>query len=229
MQIIGHRGASGSLPENTLEAFRGAWNDGAAGVELDIHLSADGVPVVIHDVHTGRVAGKTMIVAERPAAALPVPTLTEVLAEAPAHSVVFIEIKRVRADALAEALGPVLAKPCAAALIFLSFHDDLLAELQQHFPQTPRLKLIDRLADWPAAPLAPKALPDYPMHGVAFKHTMNPRDTLLGQWKKVGGQLAVWTENDPDRIDHWRAKGIDFLFTDWPRRFLDEQASKDAS
>jgi glycerophosphoryl diester phosphodiesterase len=47
--IIGHRGASAAAPENTLGAFSKAFQDGAAGVELDVRLAGDGVPVVIHD------------------------------------------------------------------------------------------------------------------------------------------------------------------------------------
>lgn len=47
--IIGHRGASAAAPENTLAAFRLAQTQGAHGIEFDVQLSADGVPVVIHD------------------------------------------------------------------------------------------------------------------------------------------------------------------------------------
>lgn len=47
--IIGHRGASAVAPENTLSAFARAIRDGADGIELDVRLSRDGVPVVIHD------------------------------------------------------------------------------------------------------------------------------------------------------------------------------------
>jgi glycerophosphoryl diester phosphodiesterase len=47
--IIGHRGASAVAPENTLAAFARAIRDGADGIELDVRLSRDGVPVVIHD------------------------------------------------------------------------------------------------------------------------------------------------------------------------------------
>src|SRR5947208_1328649 len=55
--VVGHRGASGRLPENTLAAFRGAAEDGAGGVELDVRMSADGVPVVIHDATLYRTTG----------------------------------------------------------------------------------------------------------------------------------------------------------------------------
>ena len=52
--IIGHRGASALAPENTLSAFRKAFEAGAAGVELDVRLAGDGVPVVIHDANLRR-------------------------------------------------------------------------------------------------------------------------------------------------------------------------------
>jgi glycerophosphoryl diester phosphodiesterase len=47
--IIAHRGASAAAPENTLAAFRLAKTQGAHGIEFDVQLSADGIPVVIHD------------------------------------------------------------------------------------------------------------------------------------------------------------------------------------
>ncbi len=49
--VIGHRGASGEAPENTLAAFRLALEQGADLIETDVHLTADGFPVAIHD-HT---------------------------------------------------------------------------------------------------------------------------------------------------------------------------------
>ncbi len=52
--IIGHRGASAVAPENTLAAFSRALADGADGLELDVHLARDGVPVVVHDSNLRR-------------------------------------------------------------------------------------------------------------------------------------------------------------------------------
>lgn len=52
--ILGHRGASGYAPENTLEAFRLAMDMGAEGFELDVHMSKDGELVVIHDESVDR-------------------------------------------------------------------------------------------------------------------------------------------------------------------------------
>jgi len=57
--IYGHRGACGYAPENTLEAFELAAKQGAAGVELDVHLSRDGEVVVAHDETINRVSDGT--------------------------------------------------------------------------------------------------------------------------------------------------------------------------
>jgi glycerophosphoryl diester phosphodiesterase len=54
--ILGHRGASAVAPENTLAAFSRALQDGAEGIEFDVRLSRDGVPVVIHDASLKRTA-----------------------------------------------------------------------------------------------------------------------------------------------------------------------------
>jgi glycerophosphoryl diester phosphodiesterase len=62
--VIAHRGASGSAPENTLEAFDLALRQGADAFELDIRLTADGVPVVIHDPTLERTTGRGDVVAE---------------------------------------------------------------------------------------------------------------------------------------------------------------------
>lgn len=56
MKIWAHRGASAHAPENTLPAFELACSAGADGIELDVQLSKDGVPVVIHDEQIDRVS-----------------------------------------------------------------------------------------------------------------------------------------------------------------------------
>ena len=58
-KIFAHRGASGYAPENTLEAFALAITQGADGIELDVQLTKDGIPVVIHDETIDRVTEKT--------------------------------------------------------------------------------------------------------------------------------------------------------------------------
>ncbi|HKP12241.1 MAG TPA: glycerophosphodiester phosphodiesterase family protein [Blastocatellia bacterium] len=61
--MIAHRGASGLAPENTMAAFRLALALGADGFELDVRLSADGQPVVIHDARVNRTTDRTGAVA----------------------------------------------------------------------------------------------------------------------------------------------------------------------
>lgn len=57
-----HRGFSGKYPENTMLAFEKAVLAGADGIELDVQLSADGIPVVIHDEDLNRLCGKSRLV-----------------------------------------------------------------------------------------------------------------------------------------------------------------------
>ena len=68
--IIAHRGASGLAPENTLVAFRLALAMGADGIELDINLSSDGTPVVIHDRRLNRTTNRAALVSGCSAAEL---------------------------------------------------------------------------------------------------------------------------------------------------------------
>jgi glycerophosphoryl diester phosphodiesterase len=68
--IIGHRGASAVAPENTLAAFLRAFEDGAGGIELDVRLARDGVPVVIHDATLKRTGGDARSVADMSSAQL---------------------------------------------------------------------------------------------------------------------------------------------------------------
>ena len=62
--ILGHRGASAVAPENTLAAFAFAIRDGADGIEFDVRLSRDGVPVVIHDASLKRTGKVDRLVSE---------------------------------------------------------------------------------------------------------------------------------------------------------------------
>lgn len=70
MKICGHRGASGYAPENTLEAFQLAAEQGADAVELDVHLTRDGALLVAHDEKIDRVSDGTGLIAEQTLAQL---------------------------------------------------------------------------------------------------------------------------------------------------------------
>lgn len=62
--IIAHRGASALAPENTLAAFQKAIEDGAEGIEFDVQLAKDGVPIVFHDFRLERIGQKKGRVAD---------------------------------------------------------------------------------------------------------------------------------------------------------------------
>ena len=64
-KVFGHRGASGYAPENTLEAFQIAVDQGADGVELDVQMTRDGEMVVVHDETVDRVSDGKGKVAEQ--------------------------------------------------------------------------------------------------------------------------------------------------------------------
>lgn len=148
--IIGHRGASRDAPENTLESFHLAWEQGADGIEADFRLTADGRIVCMHDDTTARTTGVELKIAATSLKELRrldagtwkgaawsgavIPTLDEVLAAMPNGSWFFIEIKS----------GPEIIAPLKAALQasgasperirLLSFSTPLIAELKQRLP-----------------------------------------------------------------------------------------------
>ena len=107
--IIAHRGASGYAPENTLAAFRKAVDIGCHMIELDVRLSGDHVPVVIHDSTLARIAGDPRKVDELSVSTLQtldvgsrvsqeflrerIPTLAQVLTAIPRSVTLNIELK----------------------------------------------------------------------------------------------------------------------------------------
>jgi len=125
--IIGHRGASAVAPENTIVAFAQAFADGAHGIEFDVRLASDGVPVVIHNPslrHTGQRSGRVARMnsgelaqtdvgswfnASHPPFALPayakqrIPTLEQVLTllekQTGNELIAYVELKTVRRQA----------------------------------------------------------------------------------------------------------------------------------
>ena len=109
--IIAHRGASGEAPENTMDAFKLAWELGADGIEGDFHLTHDGHIVAIHDKDTNKVTkGKNKLIVKKTNLQelqkidvgswknekyfkARIPTLEEVIDSLPMGKKFFIEIK----------------------------------------------------------------------------------------------------------------------------------------
>lgn len=107
--IVAHRGASKDAPENTLPAYKLAWEQGADAIEGDFYLTKDGRIVCIHDRDTKRVAGTNLGVADSTFSELRaldvgswkgerfqgtvIPSLEEVFAAVPTGKGIYIEIK----------------------------------------------------------------------------------------------------------------------------------------
>jgi glycerophosphoryl diester phosphodiesterase len=109
VMVIGHRGAAGEAPENTLASFQLALTQGADGIELDIHLSKDGEIMVCHDPTIDRTTNGSGYIVEMAAeeikrydaggwfseqyAGQRIPTLAEVFDLVPDNIMINIEIK----------------------------------------------------------------------------------------------------------------------------------------
>ena len=148
-RTVGHRGASALAPENTLLAVERAIGHGLDLVEVDVHLSRDGLLVVVHDGEV-RVDGRPAAVGSLAAAelaAIPlghgqgVPRLAEVLALARGSIGVYVELKGARTGA---ALSALVASGGAAGVEVISgsFQPSLVDELRAAAPAVPRSVLF---------------------------------------------------------------------------------------
>lgn len=159
--VVAHRGASGQAPENTLAAFRLAINQGAAAVECDVQLSADGIPVVIHDgsvdrTTDGRGAVSALRLDELRAldaggkvaarfAGERIPTLAETLAVCAGRARLFMELKSPapgpgserHAPALVEGALAVLAQAPPLELAVISFDPEIVRLVARKRPDLP--------------------------------------------------------------------------------------------
>lgn len=138
MRIIAHRGASAEAPENTLAAFERALAAGADMIELDVRLSADGVPVVIHDETLSRTTNGEGRVGDLSLEALKelsaggwfsadfleekIPTLAEVYDLVGQRAEINVEIKGEAARTGPASLGAVPDPGALARTIFSSFN-----------------------------------------------------------------------------------------------------------
>ncbi len=112
MLVIGHRGAAGLAPENTLKALRAGFDAGADILEFDIRLTKDKIPVLVHDFHTLRTHHDTSIISRSTLEELlkrtekqPIVLLTDVLDEFFGKILLNIELKgRGSGEAVAELL-----------------------------------------------------------------------------------------------------------------------------
>jgi glycerophosphoryl diester phosphodiesterase len=237
--IIAHRGASHDAPENTLAAFRLAWQQGADGIEADFRLSADGRVVCIHDADMKRVSGKELVVKQTNYADLKsldvgawkgeawrgesIPTLEDVLAVLPAGKFLFIEIKT--GPEIVAPLVDVLkrARTPADQLVIISFDADVVIACKQQLPQVKCHLLVDykqqENGTW--TPTAEEVIARARRAGADGLGTQNRpehfQQDFVRQLQAAGvDQFHVWTVDDADTAREYRRLGAWALTTNRP-------------
>jgi len=242
--VVAHRGASADAPQNTPAAFDLAGEVGAAMVELDVHLSADGVPMVIHDDTvdattdgTGEVRSLTRDALQAldagawfgpEFAGQRIPTLAEVLALVERHPGlgVLCEYKgRWSAEDVAVTMRVLDAPALEGRLVVQGFDPTTVATLRDVAPQVPRSLLVERprgdlhalLTELDAAAVSPAAalVADDP--------------GLVPAAHAAGRRVFGWTANDQPT---WRTlvdAGVDGIITDRPAALRDWLESAETS
>ena len=229
LEIIGHRGAPREYPENTLPAFQRALELGADGIELDVHVSRDGVPVVHHDPsvavpHSGATAARAVLseltfgeiarLADR--GSVEVPTLASVLDLAEGRGKVYVELKGAGTEA------PV------ARLLAGREHWTAVHAFDHRAPKRARalcpalpagILLQSYLVDTAAALASAGASDVWQWHEYID-------DALVRHVHAAGGRVIAWTVNDPAVARSLSALGVDAICTDLPAEIREAVAQR---
>ena len=235
-EIVAHRGASGAAPENTVAAFKLAWEQGADACELDLYLTADGQIAILHDKDTKRTTGVSMLVAEAKLAALreldagtwkdakyageKIPTLAESLATLPVGKQrFFLEIK------CGPEVVPVLAKeleawkPRAAQLCIIAFNEAVAVESKKAMPWMKVYRLSsEQTKDKKPVDLDAliKKTQAQKLDGLDLGSKWAWDESLVKKVRAAGLELYVWTINDPVAAKRLASLGVDGITTDEP-------------
>lgn len=229
-RIIAHRCGGALAPENSLPGLRIAARLGCRGVEFDVMLSADGVPLLIHDETLDRTTTGHGRVAELSAeairaydcgaphhkayAVLPTLTFAEALAECHALGLwANVEIKPAEGhdvDTARIVAAAVTASPHAARCLFSSFSQAAIAVAREVAPGVPRALLFDQLpADWPALARDHDCAGLHLNGGKVDAHSI---DAI----RAAGLRVACYTINRREDAGALFAAGVDAVFTDRP-------------
>jgi glycerophosphoryl diester phosphodiesterase len=222
--LMAHRGNRVHCPENTLSAFQWALKDGADILETDLHLSADGILVCIHDATLDRTTDGSGPVAARTLSELKgisasysrsefanerMPTLDEVAAILPADVALALELKTNRF--LEPAVGRQLVSQLRTAGVFdrtvlLSFHLDYLQAVQREAPDLP----IGQIS----------MTSPFPRKGVQLNGSFWPALLFNPFYARIAhkfGQATCPLDPTPDsRLKWYRWMGFDAILSDDP-------------
>lgn len=213
MLVIAHRGVHTAVPENTLAAFEAAVALGVNGIETDVRISLDGLPVLIHDrVISGQAVDSLTRRDIEQAAGHDVPTLDEALEQ---FSGILWNIEIKTARALSSVIKVLEKHQAGHRIIVTSFRHDLIAIcasslmvncglLVAHRPQT----LTSLLADFDCEgnPRVNHIVWDYEVLD----------DNLLTQAIADGFRNFVYGPMTKMEHDYCRELGVDGVITDYP-------------
>lgn len=216
MLIFGHRGSSGSEPENTLRSFQAAVAAGADGIELDVHATADGIPVIIHDSDLSRTTDGTGKVSSRSLAELKeldaglgeeIPILDQAMALLGGKLIVDIEVKQTGIEAT---VLDALARYPTADWFISSFDWDVLLAVRRLSSSAPLWPLALAL-DNAVLAIADRLVSP----GIALEHSAYTAEAAA-RCARAGLAVGVWTVNDPAEGHRVRELGATALMTDLP-------------
>ncbi len=241
--IIAHRGASGSAPENTMAAFELALRHGADAFELDVRLTADGVPVLLHDPtldrttnHSGPLSATSVAqLSEIDAGArfspdgqsypfrgrdVRVPTLRQVLQAFP-QVPILLDLKEV---AVESAVRQVLLEENAVERCVLA--SEHLAALrlfrEPPFASAAAGREIAALLRTALLRLRPGAV-SYKLLSVPVRYRgiRIPTRTFVAAARRLGCPVHVWTVNDPLLAQQLWSVGVAGIVTNFPALIRD--------
>lgn len=218
LRVIAHRGYSAKYSENTLVAFEAAVHADADAIELDVRLTQDDVPVVIHDDRVDRTtAGSGPVAAHTAEAirALGVPTLEEVFALVGKRIVIDVEVKVEGAAGPVEAL--VRRHGLEATVFLSSFAPPFLEGLS---PDLARALLVEAVGEPEAVIAAARGLGAFAVSPQAKGLCEADVRTFASRHLMV----LPHTVDDPDRMRRLLEGGADGLITNDPpglRRVLE--------
>lgn len=228
MLIIGHRGAAGVAPENSLEALRAGVEAGADMLEFDVHLTIDRVPVLIHDnnlmrthkkrlfVHSSTLAELIEATADTPS---PIVTLEEVFDEFFGKTLMNIELKQRGSakDIIAFIEQKYIEQPDDwDNFVFSSFLGNELRTIRRAAPHAHLWLLHNRN---PFIFIAYARLVQ--LDGVGF-HRLYINNLALEIAKKTKLFTYAYTVNRPHTALLLSQKGLDGVVTDYPSKVLAE-------
>ncbi len=218
--IISHAACGGHAPENTLAGIRKAIELGAEGIEIDVQASADGVPVLMHDLTVDRTTNGSGKVAALSLAELrtldagggPVPTLAEVLDITKANVLLIMEIKQ---SGIEEHIARVVhQKQALDDVMAWSFYPAALKGMRAAEPQIPCALLVagESMAKWEKMrSLAVKL-------GAQGVSVFAPAiDERVGEdCRRRGLALYTWTPDTETSIERAIRAGVDGVCSNFP-------------